>query len=639
MTPDSFAGPAAAEEQQAMPAPLEEVLSAAGAAAYRWLIATDEISWSANAADILGCEPARIASGKAYAALLDSDNFTSRYDTVMRSQAIDDGVGVMFRIEYKLMPDGRGTPGVWVEDHGTWFAGIEGRPAEVRGTVRRIDERHRHDQHLLFLGNCDPLTGMMNRGRMAEALGEAIEVAKHEEGACAFMIAAINNLGVVNEAYGFEVADEVVVAIARKLRDVVRGGDAIARYSGAKFGLILNQCSDDDIAIAAERFMNVAREGVIDTSHGPVWVLLSIGGIVLPKHAQDVNSAIARAEEALTEARRLPSDGYVIYRPSYERSSQRKLNAHSATEIVHCLKDDRFRLAFQPVVSAAGQPVFHEALLRMTDTGGEVIAAAHLIPIAEKLGLVRLIDRTVVQMSIATLQQYPAARLSLNLSGTTATDPRWYPEITRLLSANRNVTSRLIIEITETVALSDLSETKRFVEELRALGCSVAIDDFGAGYTSFRHLRQLPVNILKLDGEFCRDLANNPDNQYFVRSLIDMAKSFGLETVAEWVETEEDADLLKGWGADFLQGNFYAEASLEPPWPKGQAAAPAPAETEAAPKAPAAEPASPMEPFEDRISSEIGKLRAAIQTLDGAFHRKPSEPESADPVSGERQAG
>lgn len=548
---------------------LRIAVESAGLAAYHWTIESDEITWSENAADILGCDPRAIGSGRAFASFLDPDNFTSRYDAVMRTQSIDEGSGVSFQIEYKFRPEGRmGRASLWLEDHGSWYAGPDGRPAEVFGTVRRIDARHQRDQHLSFLGNCDPLTGMMNRGRLTEALGEAMTVAEREGTNCAFVIAAINNLSVVNEAYGFEVADEVIINMGRRLRQVVRTGDAIARYSGSKFGLILNNCGEDDLAIAAERFLSVARESVIETERGPVWALLSIGCLILPKHADDPNTAMARAEEALTEARRQPSDGFVVYKPSPQRSSERTLNAHSATEIVRCLRENRFRLAYQPVVDAAtGVPAFHEALLRMEDSAGEIIAAAHLIPIAEKLGLVRLIDRAVVQMTIAALHKYPDARLSLNVSGTTATDPRWYPQITELIASNRSVTDRMIVEITETVALGDLRETIRFVEQLRDLGCKVAIDDFGAGYTSFRNLRALPVDILKLDGTFCSDLSGNSDNQYFVKSLIDLAHTFKLRTVAEWVENEPDASLLRQWGVDLMQGKLFGEASLEAPWP------------------------------------------------------------------------
>jgi len=403
--------------------------------------------------------------------------------------------------------------------------------------------------------------------------------------------------------------------MGRRLRQVVRTGDAIARYSGAKFGIILNGCSEEDLQIAAERFLGVARESVIETERGPVWAMLSIGGLVLPKHAGDANTAMARAEEALSKARRLPSDGHVIYRPLPQRTAERQLNAHSATEIVRCLKEDRFRLAFQPIVEAkTRQPFMHEALLRMNDTTGEVIAAAHLIPVAEKLGLVRLIDRAVVQMAVATLNRFPDARLSFNVSGTTATDPRWYPQITEILAANRNVNERLTIEITETVALGDLRETLRFVEQLRELGCSVAIDDFGAGFTSFRHLKELPVDVLKLDGSFCRNLRDNADNQYFVRSLIDMAHKFDFKAVAEWVETEDDANLLRDWNVDFLQGNLFGEASLAEPWRNRVADEP----FEVVPVAPPQElattvPSPPAEPIPDRrvaISLDPGHVAA-----------------------------
>lgn len=605
---------------------MERAMEASGEAAYHWIIETDEISWSANARDILGCDPRLVRSGRAFAAFLDTDNLTSRYDTVMRTPLADEGGGVSFQIEYLFRPEGRGAhASIWLEDHGKWFGGSDGRPVEVYGMVRRIDDRRKRDQHLSFLGHCDPLTGLMNRGRMSEALGEAMTVAGRGGTSCAFLIAAINNLAVVNEAYGFDVADEVIVSMSRRLRQVVRTGDAIARYSGAKFGVILNHSGEEEVNAAVERFLGVARESVIETAHGPVWALLSIGGLVLPKHAADANAAMARAEEALTEARKLPSDGYVIYRPSPQRAAERKQNAHSATEIVRCLKEDRFKLAFQPIVSAStGEAVFHEALLRMAAPAGDIIAAAHLIPIAEKLGLVRLIDRAVLQMAIATLQEHSQARLALNISGTTAADPRWYPQITEILAGNRRVTERLTIEITETIALGDLEETRQFVEQLRDLGCSVAIDDFGAGYTSFRNLRALPVDILKIDGSFCRNLKDDADNRYFVRALIDLARTFNLKTVAEWVENEEDASLLREWKIDYLQGNIFGEPTLAAPWQKSAVsanfmAAAAPEPVVPAPSAQAE--STPLEDFEEALPLELSKLRQAIAALDASFKR------------------
>ena len=566
--PQQQTDPAAANEDD-----LRQALKAAGEAAYRWNIETDEILWSDNAPEVLGSSIPAISTGKLFASLLDIENVTTRYETVMNSKARDDGRGVPFQIEYLFRSLGRNhAESIWLEDVGRWQTGLDGMPKTVFGTVRRIDERHRQDQHLNFLGNCDPLTGMMNRGRMNEALGEAISVAKKTDGNCAFAIAAVNNLPIVNEAYGFEVADEVIVAVGRRLRQAMRNGDGIARYSGGKFGIILNDCNVEDLNTAMCRYLSVIRDNVIETVHGPVWATLSIGAIELPKHGSDPNMATSRAEEALNEARKLPSDDFVVYQPSERRKAERELNARCATEIVKCLKEDRFKLAFQPIVDVkTGRPAFHEALLRMQETSGtELIAATHLIPIAEQLGLVRLVDRAVMQLIIQTLHAYPQAKLSMNVSAATATDPHWYEQLLDVIRDNEKAANRLTVEITETVALSDLKSTRHFVDQLRKAGCSVAIDDFGAGYTSFRNLRELPVNMLKLDGSFCQNLAKNADNQYMVRSLIDLSAKFNLKSVAEWVETIEDAELLKNWGIDYLQGNFLGVASIIPPWGEAQ---------------------------------------------------------------------
>lgn len=588
-------------------------IEAAGLAAYRWTIATDEIVWSPHAAEVLGVDPGQVNTGRNFAALLDPDNLTSRYETVMRAGAADGGNGVAFEIEYRFRPAGRDSrSSLWLEDQGRWFAGHDGRPAEVLGVVRRIDQRQKRDQHLSFLGNCDPLTGMMNRGRMMEALGGAMLAAERDGSSCAFLVAAINNLSVVNEAYGFDVADEVIVTMGRRLQRVVRAGDAVARYSGSKFGIVLNHCAPDELPAAAERFLAAARESVIETGHGPVWALLSIGAVALPRHAKDTGTAIARAEEALSEARRRPADDVVIFTPSEQRQTRRSGNAHNAHEIVRCLKEGRFQLAFQPVVEAAsGKPRFHEALLRMQAPDGNIVTAGHLIPIAEQLGLVRLIDREVVQMALGVLARHPTARLSLNISGTTATDPRWYPQIIALLSGHKDLTPRLIVEITETVALGDMSATARFVQQLKALGIEVAIDDFGAGFTSFRHLRAIPVDLLKLDGSFCQALSQTPENQYYVRSLIELAHQFGIRTVAEWVETEQDAALLRSWGVDLMQGRLYGMAELVPPWPETPDG---PVEEVSLPSAQATVAA-----FEDGLDGELAKLRRAITLLDRAF--------------------
>ncbi|VAV92772.1 diguanylate cyclase/phosphodiesterase (GGDEF & EAL domains) with PAS/PAC sensor(s) [hydrothermal vent metagenome] len=544
-------------------------ITAVGAATYHWSIETDEIVWHGDTGQIFNhIDPANFANGRSYASLLDPDNFTSRFETVMRTHHNDDGNGVAFSIEYSIKPFGRDQEqSIWIEDTGRWYAGPDGRPREVFGVVRQIDDRHEQDQHLQFMSNCDPLTGMLNRGRLAEALGETIELAKTEGHCSGFLIVSVSNLAIVNDAYGFDVADDVIIKVGRRLREVVRTGDVIGRCSGSKFGIILSRASKEEIVVAAERFLTIARQKVIETEMGPVWAILSIGAVILPNENEGANKTMAHAEEALTEATRLPTDAVVVYQPSPDLVSERQLNSRCAIEIVHSLKENQFTLAYQPVVNAATKEVeFYEALLRMKSEDGDLIAAGHLVPISEKLGLIRLIDQLVVNKVITTLRQFPQAKIAMNLSGVTANDPRWVGKLIETLEENRDVTERLTVEITETVVLKDIEHTVEFIKKLHTLGCKVAIDDFGAGFTSFKNLQLLNVDKVKIDGSFCQNLSNSQDNQFFVHTLIELSKKFDLEIVAEWVENEEDAALLSSWGVNYLQGRLYGMAESQSPW-------------------------------------------------------------------------
>jgi diguanylate cyclase (GGDEF)-like protein len=582
-------------------------LEASGLAAYAWTVASDALVWSANAAAVLEATADSMHTGRHYAGLIDLSSGTSRYDAVMAAGGTDTGQGVAFQVEYLFRPGGRGDPqSLWVEDTGRWFAGPDGSPARILGTVRRVDERRRRQQDLNFLSLCDPLTGMMNRLGMIKALREAITGAAGKSSSCALLVAEIGNLAVVNEAYGFQVADEVMAEAGRRLARVTRAGDVIARCSGSKFGLILHHCNEEDIGAAAERFLASLRESVLDTEAGPVWALLSIGAVVLPRHGTEPDMAITLAEEALAQARRQPFDGFAIYEPSEQRLSERVSNARYASVVVRCLKEQRLHLAFQPVIDASTRrTVFHEALLRLTDHEGQPLPAGQLVAVAERLGLVRLIDRAVVELAVEALRSHPGVRISINISGTTATDPRWFPEITAILAASSDVADRLLVEITETVALGDLADTSRFVQQLRNLGVTVAIDDFGAGYTSFRNLRAIPVDMLKIDGSFCHDLEADADNRHFVQALIQLARAFGLRTVAEWVETDADADMLQSWGIDMMQGKLFGEADTLP-------------EQQADDDLPPTEQI--LARYSEDLEIELLRLRRAVALLDEAFH-------------------
>lgn len=252
-----------------------------------------------------------------------------------------------------------------------------------------------------------------------------------------------------------------------------------------------------------------------------------------------------------------------------EHSQTERPDLMIAEQVKQALNEGRFTLAYQPVVSSKSDDViFYEGLARMLDQAGNPIAAGGFVPVVEQMGLMRLIDRKVLDLGLDALERNPEMELSINVSGMTAVDPLWLRLLEDRLQDRHDVASRLILEITETIALDDIDESSRFVDALNKFGCRVALDDFGAGFTSFRHLRALNVAMVKIDGSFVRDLTQKDENLLFVHTLTNLAKGLGLESVAEWVETEDEADLLKQEGGDFLQGWHYGRLEIEPDWMK-----------------------------------------------------------------------
>jgi EAL domain-containing protein (putative c-di-GMP-specific phosphodiesterase class I) len=222
------------------------------------------------------------------------------------------------------------------------------------------------------------------------------------------------------------------------------------------------------------------------------------------------------------------------------------------------------------VAIASRAPAFYECLMRVRRADGSLIAVNEVVPRAERLGLVRLIDHRVLELVLAELVEAPSLKASLNVSAASTVDPDWWSALGTMLHAHSGVGERLMVEITETAAIHDLDETRGFVARVKDLGCRIAIDDFGAGYTSFRNLRKLGVDVVKIDGTFVQNLRRSEDDRAFVQTLIDLARRLGLDTVAEWVQDEEAAAILAEWGCDYLQGALIGLAAPERPWRAAQ---------------------------------------------------------------------
>jgi len=543
------------------------IVASVGEVPYEWQIESDRLRWGDHAAAVLGItDMAAASTGRGFAQLLAPDTPRTRFDAIMQSSDADGGLGVFYQLKYSLLPSGPGGPVLWLEDIGRWFAGPDGKPARAHGIVRIINDRHEREQQLTYLSQFDALTGEMNRWRLTETIAAALDEAAKFRTTCGFMLVAIDNLSRINEAYGYQIADEVIAAVGRRLRAKMRGADVLGRFSGNKFGIVLYKCSLDDMKVAAERLLAGVRNDVVQTKAGPVAATATIGGVVAPRHARTVEEVLARAHEALNTARDKHRGSFLPYRPNIEREERRRENQRASDEIVSALNEHRVLIAFEPVVETLSRRVaFHECLMRIRRADGTIATAQHVIPVAEHLGFVRLLDHRVLHLVVAELAERPEFRASLNASPMSATDPDWWAALTTQLRLHPGAAERLTIEITETTVIDDIDDTRGFVARVKDLGCQVAIDDFGAGYTSFRNLRKLGVDIVKIDGAFVENMTRSEDDRAFVLTLIDLAKRLRLKTVAERVQDEEAAAMLAQAGCDYLQGKLIGLAKLERP--------------------------------------------------------------------------
>jgi len=537
------------------------VFSMIDESAYVWDLTTDRITWEINAVDMLGVsDEAMIASGAALQSIVASEHANRRLDLVQSAEKSEPlARGYAYRIQYAIRPKGARTDGfLRLEDQGRIWYGPDGKPQLARGILRVINERYLEEQRLLFRSDSDELTGQLNRIRLMEAISAVIDRSAIDHRPSAFLIVAVNNMAVINETFGFDVGDEVIAAVGHKIKERMRGGDVIGRFSSNKFGILIRDCGPGALRTAAERFMKVVREGHVKTTVSQISATISVGGLVIPQQAHNVQQALNFALQALERAKTKRFDCFMAYEPKPGAETTRRRNISIADEVIEAIDDDRMRLVLQPMVNAkTGKADIYECLLRMEMPDGRLISAGEFIPVAEQLGLSRLIDRRTLELSVSLLKKHPDLCLSLNVSGLTCTDHEWLVTLQRLTGSRRELLSRMIIEITETVALQDLDQSINFVDTLKELGCRVAIDDFGAGYTSFKNLKLLNVDMVKIDGSFVKNIADDTSDQIFIKTMIELARTFGLDTVAEWVGDERSAQHLVDAGITFLQGFYY----------------------------------------------------------------------------------
>jgi diguanylate cyclase (GGDEF)-like protein/PAS domain S-box-containing protein len=540
---------------------LSSALEAAGDVAYSWELEGDGLEWSGQ----LG--PARIEfatevlTGRSFANLIHPDDLVHRQ---LALAAHFDGEGA-FDCEYRLRDAEGGF--FWVHERGRATRDDASRPQVMLGVIRTIGDRKAQQTRLERLANYDELTGHFNKSRLREAVDQIIAANQRSHSPAAFLSVGIDNMTMINDVFGYEAADTVLVEIGRRLDTCLRLSDVIGRLGGDRFGIALSHCPAENIGAAAEKILAAINSAPVQTARGMVYATASIGSAAFPDQGLTSYDVITRAESALAEAKRAGRDCHTHYRLTEEQRERQRHSLTISDQVQLALREDRVVFAFQPVVAAMTGIVDHyECLLRMRTPDGRIISAAEFVPVIEQLGFIRLIDHYVLEKALAELAAHPTVKLGFNISGLTAADRPWLRALISQVRNRPDIASRVIVEITETAALYDIEESARFVSALRHAGCHVALDDFGAGHTSLRHLQSLAVDTVKIDGSFIHNLSTSPDAQVFLRHLLGLAKGFGFLTVAECVATAEDAAILKREGVGFLQGYYYGRPSIERPW-------------------------------------------------------------------------
>ncbi len=499
-------------------------------------------------------------------------------DAASVREATIEGTRDHYRLEYLARkPDGSV---VRVEEFGGWI-GV-GSARRLIGLIRSIENLTQRVEDLRWLATRDELTGFYNRTSLRRAIDSwlaSLHQSRRDAAAGtgtdiatgAYFLVGIDDLGAVNSDFGFEVADQVIVDVAKRLQNQLGGHDLMGRVAGTKFGILVDNADNQSVRELVTRLLNTVRESVIETSRGGIATSISIGTVLLPEFAESSEAVMARAEAALDEAKRLGRANWASYSDNTDHISMRRRNSQLSDVILTALNERRISIGFQPIISDLGKPAGKfECLIRMIDRDGALVPAPEFIPAAERLGLVHLLDRRVLELATNTLSVAPDVELAVNISMETVKDPVWADGYIAHLRANRGVADRVTVELTETQVVDSVEAAIEFVSEIKKLGCWFAIDDFGAGYTSFRNLKALDIDVLKIDGSFVTDVSKSRDNQLFVRTLLDLARNFGMKTVAEWVDSEADAMLLKGLGVDYLQGFLIGKPEIHPSWlPEG----------------------------------------------------------------------
>ena len=448
-------------------------------------------------------------------------------------------------------------------------APIRDRIGNVIGSVmvfHDVSKETRLFRQLSYQASHDSLTDLINRREFENRLVAAMQALQSEpEQSHALLYLDLDQFKVVNDTFGHIAGDALLKRIAELIHGKIRSTDALARLSGDEFGILLERCNESRAIEVAEAIRVAIEEFRFEWKESFAAVRCSIGIVMVTSESADVATLMSSADVSCYSAKDKGRNQVHLYQDT--DASLRHEEMKWVSRISSAVDDNRLELFFQPIIGIGSAQEDHrghyELLLRMRDEDGALVSPEQFIPAAERYNLMSTLDRWVIREALAKLADRSGdaeARytLAINLSGTSLSEDRFLGDVIKELQKQKLPNGAICFEITETAAISNLSRVVHFMQSLKALGCKFSLDDFGSGLSSFTYLKNLPVDYLKIDGQFIRNVADDSVDESMVKAISEVGQAMGIETIAERVETKQVLEKLGSLGVEFAQGYYIA---------------------------------------------------------------------------------
>jgi diguanylate cyclase (GGDEF)-like protein/PAS domain S-box-containing protein len=448
-------------------------------------------------------------------------------------------------------------------------APIRDRAGNLIGAVmvfHDVSKERRLHRALHYQASHDALTGLINRREFENRLTAAVESVRQDSDCRhALLYLDLDQFKLVNDTCGHPAGDQLLKQITGVLQSRVRSGDTLARLGGDEFGILLQNCLLDQALRVAENLRQAIRDYRFIWQDGVLAVGVSVGIVQITSETPTVASVMSAADVACYAAKDQGRNRVQLYKP--DNVPERHREMHWVSKLARACDESRFELFYQPIVPIGKTPhdrEHFELMLRLRDEAGCLVLPAEFIPAAERYNVMPSIDRWVVRQALDRLVHRVASgvkpyTIAVNLSGTSLNDERFLEYLIAELSAHDLAPGAMCFEITETAAIANLGNVVYFMRELKTRGCHFALDDFGSGLSSFMYLKTLPVDYLKIDGQFIENVTRDPVDRSMVEAISQVGKAMGIQTIAERVESAEVLAELGRLGIGFAQGFHIAE--------------------------------------------------------------------------------